>query len=81
MSSTADLVMDVLAEVVESDEIRAYPDIRLFDQHLLDSLATVQLLLGLSERFAIEFSPAEVEREAWATPARIAAYIERRLDT
>jgi D-alanine--poly(phosphoribitol) ligase subunit 2 len=77
--STSELVMDALAEVVESDEIRDYPDIRLFDHHLLDSLATVHLLLGLSARFGIELSPAEVEREAWATPARIAAYIERRL--
>jgi D-alanine--poly(phosphoribitol) ligase subunit 2 len=71
--------MDVLAEVVESDEIRQHPDLRLFDLHLLDSLATVHLLLGLSERFGLELSPSEVERDAWATPTLIAAYIERRL--
>ena len=36
MSLVADTVMDELAKIVESDEIREYPDIRLFDQHLLD---------------------------------------------
>jgi D-alanine--poly(phosphoribitol) ligase subunit 2 len=71
--------MDALARIVESDEIREYPDIRLFDEHLLDSLATVHLLLGLSDAFGIELSPAEVEREAWATPRKISAYIEARL--
>lgn len=80
MSVTVEKVMDELVKVVESEEIRDYPDIHLFDAHLLDSLATVHLLLGLSESFGIELSPAEVEREAWATPNKIAAYIETRLD-
>jgi D-alanine--poly(phosphoribitol) ligase subunit 2 len=79
VSLTVEKVMDELVKVVESEEIRAYPDIHLFDQHLLDSLATVHLLLGLSEAFGIELAPAEVEREAWATPNKIAAYIETRL--
>jgi D-alanine--poly(phosphoribitol) ligase subunit 2 len=78
VTATLEKVMDVLVTVVESSEIRAYPDIRLYDQHLLDSLGTVHLLLGLSESFGIELSPAEVEREEWATPRLIAEYLERR---
>ena len=76
---TLEKVMDVLVTVVDSDEIRDHPDICLFDLHLLDSLATVHLLLGLSETFGIEFSPAEVEREEWATPRLISGYIARRI--
>ena len=78
VSLTLEKVMDELVKVVESDEIRAHPDIRLFDLHLLDSLTTVHLLLGLSEAFGIELSPAEVERAEWASPRLIADYIERR---
>jgi D-alanine transfer protein len=43
------------------------------------SLGTVELILALSERFGLEISPAEIDRECWASPRRIAEDIERRL--
>jgi len=46
---------------------------------LLDSLGTVELILALSERFGLQISPAEIDRECWASPRRIAEDIERRL--
>ena len=46
---------------------------------LLDSLKTVELMVALSEEFGVEISPAEFEREQWATPRRIVAYITSRL--
>ena len=77
--STADQVLRVLATVVESDEVVRNPDLPLFETQLLDSLKTVELIVSLAERFQVEISPAEVERQQWATPRKIIAYMERRL--
>ena len=77
--STADQVLNVLSTVVESDEVVRNPDLPLYDLQLLDSLKTVELIVCLAERFQVDISPAEVERQQWATPRKIIAYMERRL--
>jgi D-alanine--poly(phosphoribitol) ligase subunit 2 len=73
--STAEKTLAVLADVTEIDEVRLDPDIRLYDLHILDSLATVQLMVAFSEEFGLEISPAEFEPEQWATPRNIVTYM------
>jgi D-alanine--poly(phosphoribitol) ligase subunit 2 len=46
---------------------------------MLDSLQTVELIVRLSATLCIAISPAEFDREAWATPAAMVADIERRV--
>ena len=53
--------------------------LQLFDLAVLDSLKTVELMVALSEEFGVEISPAELERDQWATPNRIVEYIESRV--
>jgi D-alanine--poly(phosphoribitol) ligase subunit 2 len=77
--SVAETVLQILSDVAENDEVRDNPDLRLFDLAVLDSLKTVELIVALSEAFGVEISPAELEREHWATPRRIVADIERRV--
>ncbi len=77
--STADQVLDVLAQVAETPEVRANPDLRLYDLDILDSLKTVELIVAFSDKFGVEISPAELEREHWATPNRIVAYMQDRI--
>jgi D-alanine--poly(phosphoribitol) ligase subunit 2 len=77
--STAEQVLSVLSTVVESDEVVRNPDLPLYDLQLLDSLKTVELIVCLAERFQVDISPAEVERQQWATPRKIIAYMEQRL--
>jgi D-alanine--poly(phosphoribitol) ligase subunit 2 len=77
--TVAQQVLNVLAQVAESDEVAHDPDLPLFDWHLLDSLKTVELIVGLNQKFGVEISPAEFEREQWATPRKIVAYMEGRL--
>ena len=79
MPTTAEKTLDVLAEVTETDRVRTEPDLPLFDSGLLDSLGIVTLISRLSEEFGLDISPAEFEREDWATPAKLTADIERRL--
>jgi D-alanine--poly(phosphoribitol) ligase subunit 2 len=77
--TVADKVLGTLAEVTEVDELRTNLNIRLYDSHMLDSMKTVELMLALSDRFGLDISPAEFDREQWATPLNIIQYIEQRM--
>ena len=72
----SDRVLDVLVDVSEIEGVRHDPDVRLYDLHILDSMQTVRLIVELSSEFGLEISPAEVDREEWATPRKIISYIE-----
>ena len=71
-------ILDVLERITGTDRVRRDLDVALFDQGLLDSLGMVELILALSEKLGVDISPAEIEREQWATPRRIIAYLEQR---
>jgi D-alanine--poly(phosphoribitol) ligase subunit 2 len=75
----SDRVLKVLVDVSEIDDVRHEPDVRLYDLQILDSMKTVQLIVAFSTEFGVEISPAEFDREEWATPRKIVSYIERKL--
>lgn len=77
--SLADKVLSILANIADTTEVQANPNLQLFDLGVLDSLKAVELMVALSEEFGVDISPAEFERDQWATPKRIVAYMERRL--
>ena len=66
-----DRVLDVLVGVSEIEGVRHDPDVRLYDLQILDSMKTVQLIIAFSSEFGVEISPAELDREEWATPRKI----------
>jgi D-alanine--poly(phosphoribitol) ligase subunit 2 len=79
--STFDRVVDVLKAVSETDEVEKNPDLPLYELQILDSMKTVQLIVAFSQEFGIDISPAEFERERWATPRMIVADIESKMST
>lgn len=72
-------VLQALVEITQAPQVREQPDLRLYDLHLLDSFKTIELLVALSERLGVELSPAEFEREEWATPRAIIQTLEHKL--
>ena len=72
-------ILDILAAVAETDEVRNRPDLRLYEDQVLDSMKTVELIVAVGRELGVEISPAEFEREAWATPALFVSDIERRM--
>jgi D-alanine--poly(phosphoribitol) ligase subunit 2 len=74
-----DQILSVLANVAETEEVRTNPDLALYDLQILDSMKTVELIVALGGEFGIEISPAEFEREAWATPAKLVSDVEQRV--
>ncbi|HEY7026966.1 MAG TPA: D-alanine--poly(phosphoribitol) ligase subunit 2 [Gemmatimonadales bacterium] len=77
--TTAERVIDVLADVAEDNVVRTDPDIPLFEQDVLDSLRTVDLILALTREFGVDISPAELDRSLWATPKHIVAFMEAKV--
>jgi D-alanine--poly(phosphoribitol) ligase subunit 2 len=75
----SDRVLNVLAGVSEIEGVRLDPDVRLYDVQILDSMTTVKLIIAFASEFGVEISPAELDREEWATPRKIISYMERRI--
>ncbi|MFV0559847.1 MAG: D-alanine--poly(phosphoribitol) ligase subunit DltC [Enterococcus sp.] len=70
-------VVTILEEITGTDEVRENLDIALFDEGLMDSLATVQMLVELEAQLAIDVPVSEFEREEWATPNKIILQVEK----
>jgi D-alanine--poly(phosphoribitol) ligase subunit 2 len=77
--TVSDRVLNVLVAVSEIEDLRHEPDARLYDLQILDSMKTVELIVAFSSEFGVEISPAEFDREEWATPRKIVAYVQRKL--
>lgn len=78
MASTDD-ILELLARVADTEEVRTQHDLALYDLQILDSMKTVELMVALGQELGVEISPADFERDAWATPALFAADVQRRL--
>jgi D-alanine--poly(phosphoribitol) ligase subunit 2 len=78
-STLSDQVLQMLASVAETDEVRTNLDLPLYERQVLDSMKTVELMVLIEEELGVKISPAEFERSAWATPQKLIADIERRL--
>jgi D-alanine--poly(phosphoribitol) ligase subunit 2 len=72
-------VVAAIVEVTREPEVRANHELPLFDLQVLDSLRTIMLMVELNSRFGVDIAPSEIDREVWATPARIVAFVEERV--
>ncbi|QWT17905.1 D-alanine--poly(phosphoribitol) ligase subunit DltC [Collinsella sp. zg1085] len=72
-------VLDMLEQICDDEAVREERDIDLFDAGLLDSMAAIEVLVTIEERFGVEIAPTELEREEMNTVNKIIEQIEERL--
>lgn len=72
-------VLDMLEDVCADDAVREERDVDLFDAGLLDSLAAIEVLVGIEENFGVEIAPTAVERKEMNTVNKIIDQIAARL--
>jgi D-alanine--poly(phosphoribitol) ligase subunit 2 len=73
-------VLEVLKDVTEIDEVRKNPDLRWYDVGIVDSLRTIEIIVALEEKFPpLAISPAEIDRDLWATPQHVVQYVMQRI--
>lgn len=68
-------VLDILNDLTGED-LSDQMDENIFDDGLMDSMASVQMLLNLQEKFDIDVPVSEFNREEWDTPNKIVAKVE-----
>lgn len=72
-------VLDLLEDVSGTPEVRDHLDEDLFDLGFLDSMAAIELLVGLEDDLGVAIAPTEVERSEMNTPNKIVAQVSKRL--
>jgi D-alanine--poly(phosphoribitol) ligase subunit 2 len=75
----SDKILRHLVLICGTDQVRTDPDLSLYEREFLDSMKTVEFILAMEEEFGLYVSPAELERQTWATPRKIIADIQDRL--
>lgn len=72
---TKKTVLDIINELTGED-LSDRMDENIYDNGLLDSMATVQMLLELQDQTGITAPVSEFHREDWDTPNKIVAMVE-----
>lgn len=72
-------VLDMLEDICADEAVREERDVDLFDAGLLDSLAAIEVLVGIEENFGVEIAPTAVERKEMNTVNKIIDQIAARL--
>ena len=67
-------VLAILEDLTGSEEVKDL-DLPLFEEGLLDSLATVQLLVEIEDQLEVSVPVSEFERPKWGTPRQIIAQV------
>lgn len=69
-------VLTILEEITGTDEVKENKDMDLFEEGLLDSLATVQLLVEIDGQLGVQVPVSEFDRDLWNTPNKIVAQVK-----
>ena len=69
-------ILTILEDITGTDEIRENRELDLFGEGLLDSLASVQLLVELDGQLDVQVPVSEFDREQWGTPNKIIAQVQ-----
>ncbi|MBI0033002.1 MULTISPECIES: D-alanine--poly(phosphoribitol) ligase subunit DltC [Lactobacillus] len=68
-------VLAILQDLTGED-LTERMDENIFANGLMDSMASVQMLLNLQEKFQIDVPVSEFDRNEWDTPNKIVAKVE-----
>lgn len=63
--------LELIEELCGDDIIWDERDIDLFEEGLFDSLAAIEFLVEVEERYGVSIAPTELEREEMNTPNKI----------
>lgn len=69
-------ILDILCEICGSDEPKENVDVLLFEEGLLDSFGSIQLLVEI-ESLGVSVAISDFERDQWATPRMIIENVKR----
>ena len=71
-------VIEIFEEILDTDEIRDNMDLDMFENEMLDSLAIIEVLLGIEDKLGISLQPTDLERKGMATVNNLISFLESR---
>ncbi|EFM64076.1 D-alanine--poly(phosphoribitol) ligase, subunit 2 [Peptostreptococcus stomatis DSM 17678] len=72
-------VIEIFEEVLGSDEIRDNQDLDMFENEMLDSLAIIEVLLGIEDKLNLSLQPTDLERKDMATVNNLVDFLKERI--
>ncbi|MBL6466036.1 MAG: D-alanine--poly(phosphoribitol) ligase subunit 2 [Peptostreptococcus stomatis] len=72
-------VIEIFEEVLGSDEIRDNQDLDMFENEMLDSLAIIEVLLGIEDKLNLSLQPTDLERKDMATVNNLVDFLKDRI--
>ena len=66
-----DTLFSILEDITGTEEVRENPEVDLFEEGLMDSLATVQLLVEIEGQLDVQVPVSEFDRAQWNTPIKL----------
>ena len=72
-------VLDLLEDVSGDPSVHDHLDDDLFELGFLDSMAAIELLVGLEDELGVSIAPTAVERSEMNTANKIVAQVVKRL--
>lgn len=72
-------VIEIFEEVLGSDEIRDNQDLDMFENDMLDSLAIIEVLLGIEDKLNLSLQPTDLERKDMATVNNLVDFLKDRI--
>ena len=79
MASIDERIIDLIVEISGEDEVAEEPDLDLFEERILDSMAAIELLVALKDEFGVSIAPTELERSEMNPVNKIIARVSERL--
>ncbi|WP_125713511.1 D-alanine--poly(phosphoribitol) ligase subunit DltC [Companilactobacillus kedongensis] len=75
MDTKEEKIISILQDVTGLDNVGSDPDEDLFADGILDSMATVEVLVTLQDEFGIQVPVSEFDRSQWSTVNKISARV------
>ena len=72
-------VIEIFEEVLGSDDIRDNQDLDMFENEMLDSLAIIEVLLGIEDKLDLSLQPTDLERKDMATVNNLVDFLKDRI--
>lgn len=79
MKNIREQVLEILTDICNTEEVVENPDVRLFEEGLLDSFGTVNLLVEIEEKLGIDVTISDFDRDEWSTPNNIISILESKI--
>lgn len=72
-------IINIIVEVTGDNTILENPDVDLFEADILDSLAFINLITFIEEKYDIEIEPTEIPYITWTSSENITKMIEEKM--